>query len=102
MYKSKLNHHLENGVGSNLKARLSSDLQVGHMTVTTVTTDTTVTAVTAFTTDTTVTAVTTNVPQLNMETQQKDMMDRMTALLPIEKQTVSRLCRKILQCSNCM
>jgi len=54
VYKSKLNHYLESGVGSNLKARLSSDLQ------------------------------------LNMETQQKDMMDRMTALLPLEKQTVSR------------
>jgi len=51
VYKSKLNHHLESGVGSNLKARLSSDLQ------------------------------------LNMETQQKDMMERMTALLPTEKQT---------------
>merc|ERR1719282_924830 len=54
VFKSKLNHHLESGVGSNLKARLSSDLQ------------------------------------LNMETQQKDMMERMTALLPLEKQTVSR------------
>jgi len=54
VYKSKLNHHLESGVGSNLKARLSSDLQ------------------------------------LNMETQQKDMMERMMALLPLEKQTVSR------------
>ena len=54
VYKSKLNHHIENGVGSNLKTRLSSDLQ------------------------------------LNMETQQKDMMERMTALLPLEKQTVSR------------
>lgn len=54
VYKSKLNHHLESGVGSNLKARLSNDLQ------------------------------------LNMETQQKEMMDRMTALLPSEKQTVSR------------
>ena len=53
VYKSKLNHHIENGVGSNLKARLSSDLQ------------------------------------LNMETQQKDMMERMTALLPLEKQTVN-------------
>jgi len=51
VYKSKLNYHLESGVGSNLKARLSADLQ------------------------------------LNMETQQKDMMDRMTALLPSEKQT---------------
>jgi len=51
VYKSKLNHHLESGVGSNLKNRLSADLQ------------------------------------LNMETQQKDMMDRMTALLPLEKQT---------------
>jgi len=54
VYKTKLNHHLESGVGSNLKARLSNDLQ------------------------------------LNMETQQKEMMDRMTALLPSEKQTVSR------------
>ena len=54
VYKSKLNSHLENGVGSNLKARLSSELQ------------------------------------LNMETQQKDMMERMMALLPLEKQTVSR------------
>ena len=54
VFKSKLNHHLESGVGSNLKARLSSDLQ------------------------------------LNMETQQKDMMERMMALLPLEKQTVSR------------
>jgi len=51
VYKSKLAHHLESGVGSNLKARLSADLQ------------------------------------LNMETQQRDMMDRMTALLPLEKQT---------------
>jgi len=54
VYKSKLNHHLESGVGSNLKSRLSSDLQ------------------------------------LSMETQQKDMMDRMTALLPTEKQTSTR------------
>merc|ERR1719282_1805886 len=54
VYKSKLAHHPESGVGSNLKARLSADLQ------------------------------------LNMETQQRDMMDRMTALLPLEKQTVSR------------
>merc|ERR1712240_813993 len=54
VYKSKLNHHLESGVGSNLKARLSTDLQQ------------------------------------NMESQQKDMMERMTALLPLEKQTVSR------------
>merc|ERR1719481_2476293 len=54
VYKSKLARHLESGVGSNLKARLSADLQ------------------------------------LNMETQQRDMMDRMTALLPLEKQTVSR------------
>merc|ERR1712117_135454 len=51
VYKSKLAHHLESGVGSNLRARLSADLQ------------------------------------LNMETQQRDMMDRMTALLPLEKQT---------------
>ena len=55
VYKSKLAHHLESGVGSNLKARLSADLQ------------------------------------LNMETQQRDMMDRMTALLPLEKQTVMAL-----------
>merc|ERR1719242_1725776 len=54
VFKSKLNHHLESGVGSNLKARLSSDLQ------------------------------------LIMEAQQKDMMERMMALLPLEKQTVSR------------
>jgi len=60
VYKSKLNHHLESGVGSNLKARLSSDLQ------------------------------------LNMETQQKDMMDRMTALLPTEKQTPLQVSRNIL------
>ena len=59
VYKSKLAHHLESGVGSNLKARLSADLQ------------------------------------LNMETQQRDMMDRMTALLPLEKQTV------IYHTSNC-
>merc|ERR1712013_381456 len=60
VYKSKLNHHLESGVGSNLKARLSSDLQ------------------------------------LNMETQQKDMMERMTALLPTEKQTPLQVSRNIL------
>ncbi|XP_023348232.1 transmembrane GTPase Marf [Eurytemora carolleeae] len=54
VYKSKLNHYVESGVGSNLKSRLSSDLSQ------------------------------------NMETQQKEMMDRMTALLPPEKQTVSR------------
>jgi len=54
VYKSKLNHHVESGVGSNLKSRLSSDLAQ------------------------------------NMEIQQKDMMDRMTALLPAEKQAVSR------------
>ena len=63
VYKSKLAHHLESGVGSNLKARLSADLQ------------------------------------LNMETQQRDMMDRMTALLPLEKQTVMCIaqsaCRKV-------
>merc|ERR1719402_1860622 len=50
VYKSKLNHHIESGVGSNLKARLSTDLQQ------------------------------------NMESQQKDMTERMTALLPTEKQ----------------
>lgn len=54
VYKSKLNHHVESGVGSNLKSRLSTDLSQ------------------------------------NMEVQQKEMMDRMTALLPTEKQTVSR------------
>jgi len=54
VYKSKLNQHVESGVGSNLKSRLSSDLSQ------------------------------------NMEIQQKEMMDRMTALLPTEKQTVSR------------
>lgn len=54
VYKSKLNHHIESGVGSNLKSRLSTDMSQ------------------------------------NMEVQQKEMMDRMTALLPPEKQTVSR------------
>jgi len=54
VYKSKLNHHIESGVGSNLKNRLSNDLSS------------------------------------NMEVQQKEMMDRMTALLPSERQTVSR------------
>jgi len=54
VYKSKLNHYVEAGVGSNLKNRLSTDLSQ------------------------------------NMEIQQKEMMDRMTALLPPEKQTVSR------------
>merc|ERR1719383_1495177 len=54
VYKSKLNHHVESGVGSNLKNRLSNDLSA------------------------------------NMEVQQKEMMDRMTALLPLERQTVSR------------
>jgi predicted GTPase/gas vesicle protein len=54
VYKSKLNQHIESGVGSNLKSRLSTDLSQ------------------------------------NMEIQQKEMMDRMTALLPPEKQTVSR------------
>ena len=65
VYKSKLAHHLESGVGSNLKARLSADLQ------------------------------------LNMETQQRDMMDRMTALLPLEKQTV-RLCLIIMCKLKCI
>ena len=66
VYKSKLAHHLESGVGSNLKARLSADLQ------------------------------------LNMETQQRDMMDRMTALLPLEKQTVmfSKNMEKIFMLRN--
>ena len=28
VYKSRLNHHIENGIGSNLKSRLSTDLQL--------------------------------------------------------------------------
>ncbi len=54
VYKSKLNNHVENGVGSNLKARLSADLQ------------------------------------LNMESHQQEMIERMTALLPVERQQISR------------
>jgi mitofusin len=54
VYKSKLNHHIESGVGSNLKTRLSTDLQ------------------------------------LNMESHQQEMIERMTALLPVERQSMSR------------
>ncbi len=54
VYKSKINHHIENGVGSNLKARLSGDLQ------------------------------------LNMESHQQEMIERMTALLPVDRQQISR------------
>ena len=28
VYKSRLNHHIENGIGSNLKSRLSANLQL--------------------------------------------------------------------------
>lgn len=54
VYKSKLNHHIEMGVGSNLKSRLSSDLQ------------------------------------LNMESHQQEMIERMTSLLPVERQQISK------------
>ncbi len=54
VYKSKMNNHIENGVGSNLRARLSTDLQ------------------------------------LNMESHQQEMIERMTALLPVERQQMSR------------
>jgi len=54
VYKSRLNAHVEKGVGSNLRARLSADLQ------------------------------------LNIEAHQQEMTERMTALLPLEKQQVSR------------
>ncbi len=54
VYKSKLNHHIESGVGSNLKARLSADLQ------------------------------------LNMASHQQEMIERLTSLLPAEKQQFSR------------
>ncbi len=54
VYKSKINNHVENGVGSNLKARLSADLQ------------------------------------LNMESHQQEMIERMTALLPVDRQQIGR------------
>ena len=54
VYKSRLNHHIETGVGSNLKTRLSSDLQV------------------------------------NIESHEQEMIERMTALLPAERQQFSR------------
>ena len=49
-----MNNHVESGVGSNLKSRLSSDLQA------------------------------------NMESHQQEMIERMTALLPVERQQMSR------------
>ena len=50
VYKSRINHHIEAGIGSNLKTRLSSDLQ------------------------------------FNIENHEKEMIERMTALLPAERQ----------------
>ena len=50
----RLNHHIEAGIGSNLKSRLSSDLQV------------------------------------NIESHEQEMIERMTALLPSERQQFSR------------
>ena len=55
VYKSRINHHIEAGIGSNLKTRLSSDLQ------------------------------------FNIETHEKEMIERMTALLPSERQQISRV-----------
>ena len=55
VYKSRINHHIEAGIGLNLKTRLSSDLQ------------------------------------FNIENHEKDMIDRMTALLPAERQQISRV-----------
>ena len=54
VYKSRLNHHIESGIGSNLKSRLSSDLQV------------------------------------NIESHEQEMIERMSALLPAERQQFSR------------
>merc|ERR1712110_368960 len=48
------NHHIEAGIGSNLKTRLSSDLQ------------------------------------FNIENHEKEMIERMTALIPSDKQQISR------------
>ena len=55
VYKSRINHHIEAGIGSNLKTRLSSDLQ------------------------------------FNIENHEKEMIERMTALLPAERQQISRV-----------
>uniref|UniRef100_A0A0K2US70 Dynamin-type G domain-containing protein n=1 Tax=Lepeophtheirus salmonis TaxID=72036 RepID=A0A0K2US70_LEPSM len=54
VYKTQLNKYLESGVGSNLKSRLSTDLQ------------------------------------MNIEKHQQEMIDRMTRLLPKERQQFSR------------
>ena len=54
VYKSRLNHHIESGIGSNLKSRLSADLQ------------------------------------LNIESHEQEMIERMTALLPSERKQISR------------
>lgn len=54
VYKSRLNHHIETGIGSNLKSRLSSDLQV------------------------------------NIESHEQEMIERMTNLLPTERQQFSK------------
>jgi len=54
VYKSRINHHIEAGIGSNLKTRLSSDLQ------------------------------------FNIENHEKEMIERMTALIPSDKQQISR------------
>ena len=55
VYKSRINHHIEAGIGSNLKTRLSSDLQ------------------------------------FNIENHEKEMIERMTALIPAERQQISRV-----------
>jgi mitofusin len=54
VYKSRISHHIESGVGSNLKTRLSSDLQI------------------------------------NIESHEQEMIERMTSLLPSERQQISR------------
>jgi len=55
VYKSRINHHIESGIGSNLKTRLSSDMQ------------------------------------FNIENHEQEMIERMTALLPVERQQISRV-----------
>ena len=55
VYKSRINHHIEAGIGSNLKTRLSSDLQ------------------------------------FNIENHEREMIERMTALIPAERQQISRV-----------
>ena len=55
VYKSRINHHIEAGIGSNLKSRLSSDLQ------------------------------------FNIENHEQEMIERMTALLPAERQQISKV-----------